>query len=191
MLMVDKPTNQASMRLVTTSSRRFTLITKHSFLHDERVTDTDALEPLSLDGDALDPIDRGGALIGYARISTRDQNLDRRPHALKTAGYKKTFADKKSGKNAEREELAACLNYIRAGDTLMVTSPDRLGRSLQDLITIVAGLRRLGRVHPETDRRRHLRGPGRRTRPRTTAGQATDHVHRADPTGPHAADSSR
>ena len=46
------------------------------------VTDTDALEPLSLDGDALDPIGGGGALIGYARVSTRDQNLDRQTRAL-------------------------------------------------------------------------------------------------------------
>lgn len=103
-----------------------------------------ALEPLSLDGDVLDPIGGGGALIGYARVSTRDQNLERQLHALKAAGCQKTFADKKSGKNVEREELAACLDYMRAGDTLVVASLDRLGRSLQDLIAIVADLRRRG-----------------------------------------------
>jgi DNA invertase Pin-like site-specific DNA recombinase len=113
-------------------------------VYDFGVTDTDALEPLSLDGDALDPIGGGGALIGYARVSTRDQNLDRQTRALKAAGCTKVFADKKSGKNIEREQLAKCLEYMRAGDTLVVASLDRLGRSLQDLISIVADLRRRG-----------------------------------------------
>ncbi len=54
------------------------------------------------------------------------------------------FADKLSGKTAYRPEPAACLDYLRAGDTLVVPSLDRLSRSLQDLITIVAGLRRSG-----------------------------------------------
>ena len=54
------------------------------------------------------------------------------------------FADKLSGKTADRPELAACLDYLRAGDTLVVPSLDRLSRSLQDLITLVAGLRRRG-----------------------------------------------
>ncbi|MEV0111331.1 recombinase family protein [Nocardia sp. NPDC050799] len=54
------------------------------------------------------------------------------------------FADKKSGKDSEREQLAACLDYMRVGDTLVVASLDRLGRSLQDLISIVADLRRRG-----------------------------------------------
>jgi len=49
-----------------------------------------------------------------------------------------------SGKTADRPELAACLDYLRAGDTLVVPSLDRLSRSLQDLITLVAGLRRRG-----------------------------------------------
>jgi len=54
------------------------------------------------------------------------------------------FADKLSGKTADRPELAACLDYLRAGDTLVVPSLDRLSLSLQDLITLVAGLRRSG-----------------------------------------------
>jgi len=54
------------------------------------------------------------------------------------------FADKLSGKTADWPELAACLDYLRAGDTLVVPSLDRLSRSLQDLITLVAGLRRRG-----------------------------------------------
>jgi DNA invertase Pin-like site-specific DNA recombinase len=104
----------------------------------------DIPEPLTLDGDALDPIGGGGALIGYGRVSTRDQNLDRQIHALREAGCQRIFTDKKSGKDAEREELRVCLDYLRPGDTLVVASLDRLGRSLQDLISIVAELRRGG-----------------------------------------------
>ncbi|MEV6102775.1 recombinase family protein [Nocardia sp. NPDC051981] len=89
-------------------------------------------EPLILDGDALDPIGGGGALIGYARVSTTGQLLDRQLHVLTAVGCQKTFADKKSGKDTEREELAKCLEYMRAGDTLVVPSLDRLGWSLQD-----------------------------------------------------------
>ncbi|WP_179838623.1 recombinase family protein [Actinomadura citrea] len=85
-----------------------------------------------------------GALVGYARVSTKDQRLDRQTLALKAAGCIRIFADKKSGKDAERKELAKALDYLRPGDTLVVPSLDRLARSLQDLITIVADLRRRG-----------------------------------------------
>jgi DNA invertase Pin-like site-specific DNA recombinase len=66
----------------------------------------------------------------------------RRSHHATAAGCIRIFADKKSGKNAEREELWKALDYLRPGDTLAVPSLDRLGRSLQDLISIVAGRRR-------------------------------------------------
>ena len=93
---------------------------------------------------APEPANLTGALIGYARVSTSGQNLDRQTRALTEAGCIRVFADKLSGKTADRPELAACLDYLRAGDTLVVPSLDRLSRSLQDLITIVAGLRRTG-----------------------------------------------
>ncbi|WP_280212192.1 recombinase family protein [Nocardia cyriacigeorgica] len=109
------------------------------------MTDTPAAAPaLVLDGDALDPIGGGGALVGYARVSTAGQLLDRQVLALTGAGCQKIFADKKSGKTAEREELWRCLDYLRPGDTLVVPALDRLGRSLQDLISIVTGLRKRG-----------------------------------------------
>ncbi|MFD8979634.1 recombinase family protein [Streptomyces sp. NPDC059564] len=54
------------------------------------------------------------------------------------------FTDKLSGKNAERPELWKALDYARPGDTLVVPSLDRLGRSIQDLIAIVSGLRKRG-----------------------------------------------
>ena len=93
---------------------------------------------------APEPANLTGALIGYARVSTSGQNLDRQTRALAEAGCIRIFADKLSGKTADRPELAACLDYLRAGDTLVVPSLDRLSRSLQDLITLVAGLRRRG-----------------------------------------------
>jgi DNA invertase Pin-like site-specific DNA recombinase len=80
--------------------------------------------------------------IGYARVSTGGQKLDRQIDALKAAGCRRVFADKKSGKDTDRPELAAALEFIRPGDTLVVPSLDRLSRSLQDLITMVGDLRR-------------------------------------------------
>ena len=83
-----------------------------------------------------------GALIGYARVSTSGQLFDRQKHALAEVGCIRIFADKLSGKHSDRPELAACLDYLRAGDTLVVPSLDRLSRSLADLIEIVGTLRR-------------------------------------------------
>ncbi|MFE5596383.1 recombinase family protein [Streptomyces sp. NPDC056549] len=83
-----------------------------------------------------------GDLVGYARVSAKGQLLDRQIRALTDAGCSRIFSDKKSGKNAEREELWKALDYLRPGDTLVVPSLDRLGRSIQDLIAIVSGLRK-------------------------------------------------
>ncbi|MEV7908377.1 recombinase family protein [Streptomyces anulatus] len=62
--------------------------------------------------------------------------------ALKAAGCRCVFADKKSGKTADRPELEACHTFLAAGDTLVVPSLDRHGRSLADLVTMVGDLRR-------------------------------------------------
>ena len=90
------------------------------------------------------PATQGGFLVGYGRVSTRQQNLDRQIRALTKAGCAKIFTDKLSGKNTDRPELIACLAYLREGDTLVVASLDRLARSLQDLITLTVELRRRG-----------------------------------------------
>ena len=85
-----------------------------------------------------------GIKIGYARVSTGGQNLERQIDALKAAGCRRIFAEKQSGRDTDRPELAACLAFMAPGDTLMVPALDRLSRSLQDLITTVSDLRRRG-----------------------------------------------
>ena len=91
-----------------------------------------------------EPAELTGIKIGYARVSTGGQNLERQLDALKAAGCRRVFADKQSGRDTGRPELTMCLAFMAAGDTLVVPSLDRLSRSLHDLITIVGGLRRQG-----------------------------------------------
>ena len=75
-------------------------------------------------------------LIGYARVSTHDQNLDLQIDALKKIGCEKIYHDKISGAKAKRPGLEKSLEQSRAGDTLVIWRLDRLGRSLKDLIQI-------------------------------------------------------
>lgn len=82
--------------------------------------------------------------IGYARVSTDDQNLDAQLDALKTAGCEKIFQDKASGKLAKRPGLDKALEYLRPGDVLVITKLDRLGRSLPNLMDISSALRARG-----------------------------------------------
>lgn len=81
--------------------------------------------------------------IGYARVSTTGQTLDAQIAALEAAGCEKLFREQRSGKSsAERLELQAALDYVREGDTLIVTRLDRLARSVLDLHQIVQRLTR-------------------------------------------------
>src|SRR6201998_3728325 len=80
---------------------------------------------------------RGGKRIGYVRVSTLDQHTERQ---LDGQHLDKTFTDKASGKNAERPQLQAALDYLRDGDVLVVHSMDRLARNLDDLRRIVTEL---------------------------------------------------
>src|SRR5690242_18167395 len=82
--------------------------------------------------------------IGYARVSTEDQNLDRQITALEAAGCIKIYQEKMSGKNADRPELSRLLQTVKPGDILVVQKLDRLGRSLRDLIKIVDDLNKCG-----------------------------------------------
>lgn len=83
-------------------------------------------------------------LIGYARVSTADQETALQLDALKAAGCARIFSEKASGANRGRPELAAALDYMREGDTLVVWRLDRLARSLSQLIETVEGLRKCG-----------------------------------------------
>lgn len=83
-------------------------------------------------------------LIGYARVSTQDQNLDLQIEALTKAGCKKVFDDKISGSRAERPGLAKALEMLRKGDTLVVWKLDRLGRRVKNLVDLVGTLHKQG-----------------------------------------------
>lgn len=75
------------------------------------------------------------AKIGYARVSSKEQNLDRQLQALQ--GVSKVFSDKLSGQSVERPQLQAMLNYIREGDIVIVTELDRLGRNNKELTELM------------------------------------------------------
>src|SRR5579885_1809842 len=85
-----------------------------------------------------------GLTFGYARVSTQDQTLDVQRDALKAAGCTRIFTDTMSGAKAERPGLTEAFDHLRAGDTLVVWRLDRLGRTLKDLLDLVARLQRDG-----------------------------------------------
>lgn len=80
------------------------------------------------------------ALIGYARVSTLEQDPSLQRDALMAAGCERIFTDHASGALAERVELARALDHLRGGDTLVVWRLDRLGRSLRHLVDTVTAL---------------------------------------------------
>jgi DNA invertase Pin-like site-specific DNA recombinase len=83
-------------------------------------------------------------LIGYARVSTQDQNLELQCDFLTKAGCKKVFEDKVSGTRAERLGLFKTIEMLREGDTLVVWKLDRLGRSVKQLVDLVGELHKQG-----------------------------------------------
>jgi len=80
------------------------------------------------------------AVLGYARVSTAHQSVEMQVQALKTAGVDRIWTETMSGGRDDRPELAALLDYARAGDVLAVWRLDRLGRSLPHLLTVVRDL---------------------------------------------------
>src|SRR5699024_4114235 len=82
--------------------------------------------------------------IGYARVSTRHQNLTSQLDMLEDAGCIKIFSEKVSGKKTDRTELENCLDYMRDGDTLVITKLDRLGRTTKQLIELSTDLEKRG-----------------------------------------------
>jgi DNA invertase Pin-like site-specific DNA recombinase len=83
-------------------------------------------------------------LIGYARVSTQDQNLELQTEDLTKAGCKKVFEDKVNGSRAERPGLTKAQEALRKGDTLVVWKLDRLGRSVKNLVDLVGELHKQG-----------------------------------------------
>ncbi len=96
-------------------------------------------------------------LVGYARVSTGDQDLSQQRAALKAAGCKRVYEEKVSGAKRDRPELARMLDHLRAGDVVTITRLDRLARSTRDLLDIAerlddaeAGLRSLAEPWADT-----------------------------------------
>lgn len=83
-------------------------------------------------------------LIGYARVSTAEQDLTLQLHALREAGCERTFSDKASGAKANRVGLADALSHARPGDVLVVWKLDRLGRTMKGLVDLAADLAERG-----------------------------------------------
>ena len=83
--------------------------------------------------------------IGYARVSSTDQNTALQEEALKANGCERVYSEKMSGASIDgRAELETILNFVRAGDVLVVIRLDRLARSLSDMITIATRLKDAG-----------------------------------------------
>jgi DNA invertase Pin-like site-specific DNA recombinase len=85
-----------------------------------------------------------GQYIGYARVSTTDQDLSLQINDLKAASCEPIFTDKVSGAKSNRPGLDDCLKTLRVGDTLVVWRLDRLGRSMQHLVSVVTDLKARG-----------------------------------------------
>lgn len=83
-------------------------------------------------------------IIGYARVSTNDQDLALQLDALNRAGCQRVFTDKASGTQRKREGLEKALSHLRKNDVLVVWKLDRLGRSLKDLMTFIGELEQQG-----------------------------------------------
>ncbi|MDQ7731046.1 recombinase family protein [Halomonas sp. SpR8] len=99
----------------------------------------------------------GGLLLGYARVSTNDQELANQRAELTAAGCSRLFAEKITGTRRDRPELARLLDHLRPGDVVTVTRLDRLARSTRDLLDIAeqiqaagAGLRSLAEPWADT-----------------------------------------
>lgn len=84
------------------------------------------------------------SLYGYARVSTRDQDLAAQEEELRAAGCDRVFQEKVSGAKSVRPELAKAIGWLRKGDVLVVTRLDRLARSTRDLLNILDNVNRHG-----------------------------------------------
>jgi DNA invertase Pin-like site-specific DNA recombinase len=83
-------------------------------------------------------------VLGYARVSTQDQHLTGQLEALKVAGADTIFREKISGARADRPQLAKLMASLKAGDVVVVTKLDRLGRSTRELLDLIDGISKAG-----------------------------------------------
>lgn len=83
-------------------------------------------------------------ILGYARVSTKDQNLDRQLDQLEAAGCEKVFTEKITGTKKERPELIRLLEQVRPGDTIIISELTRLSRSTKDLFDLVETINEKG-----------------------------------------------
>src|ERR1700757_608749 len=95
---------------------------------------------MSQPGDTGSTTTGSGARVGYTRVSTVAQTLDQQNAALEAAGVTKTFSDIMSGARDDRPVLAALIEYVREGDSVVVWKLDRLGRNLQHILATVKAL---------------------------------------------------
>jgi len=84
------------------------------------------------------------AIFGYARVSTRDQDLTAQIAELEAAGCAKVFREKTSGSRGDRAELGKALDRLEPGDVLVVTRLDRLARSTRDLLNVIDAVSKRG-----------------------------------------------
>jgi DNA invertase Pin-like site-specific DNA recombinase len=84
------------------------------------------------------------AILGYARVSTQDQDLSAQLEALKAAGAATIYREKVSGARADRPQLAKLMAALKPGDIVTVTKLDRLGRSTQELLNLIAQIDKTG-----------------------------------------------
>ena len=95
-------------------------------------------------GQAAPFAERQGARIGYGRVSTTDQDARAQVLRLEAAGCTRTFTETISSRVKDRPQLAACLDYLRPGDTLVAVRLDRLARSTRELLELAQGLEQRG-----------------------------------------------
>jgi DNA invertase Pin-like site-specific DNA recombinase len=84
------------------------------------------------------------AILGYARVSTQDQHLTGQIEALKAAGAETIYREKISGARADRPQLAKLMASLKAGDVVVVTKLDRLGRSTRELLDLIERISKAG-----------------------------------------------
>ena len=84
------------------------------------------------------------AVVGYARVSTQDQNLAGQLEALKAAGARAVYREKVSGARADRPQLAKLMKALHKGDIVVVTKLDRLGRSTRELLDLIDRIGKAG-----------------------------------------------